>query len=416
MKRWVLFFGMLGLGMASAEAVDSRYREFIIGERASGMGGAAVAIAQSVDAIYYNPAGLALTGRDSLSLSANLYGFEQYKISSGLFPGDDLRSDSFVTIPSAMGGVKMLSDEWAGGFGVFAPDTSKMSVITAKENGTHLYDYATDDQTMWIGPTIAWHPENGPWSLGLSVFGVYRSCQSSLNIFHEESGTFSEAYNFNDVGLAALFGVQRDLGEGWRAGATLRTPSLHLFGNGKNSLHSVVPDGSGGFYTDDVDTDNRQALQVSLGLGRCVPGKYAFAVDLLYHPATGYELLEWDFQGQTLGNSVHRDAVVDVSVGAEVYVAENYPFRFGFYTAFSSATVPDDPVSDEIATSEIDLYGFTISIGRETDMMAVNLGINYAFGSGDDISYSAKGDEIVQESGSARGDVILCSVSTSYFF
>ena len=51
----------LALAAASASATDGRYRDFVIGDRAGGMGGAAIATASDVDAIFYNPAGLSLS-------------------------------------------------------------------------------------------------------------------------------------------------------------------------------------------------------------------------------------------------------------------------------------------------------------------------------------------------------------------
>ena len=64
----------------TASATDGRYREYVVGERAGGMGGAAIAVASDVDAIYYNPAGLAHSQGDSISLSANLYGRERITV------------------------------------------------------------------------------------------------------------------------------------------------------------------------------------------------------------------------------------------------------------------------------------------------------------------------------------------------
>ena len=136
-------------------ATDGRYRDFVIGERAGSMGGAAIAVASDVDAIFYNPSGLAHSRGDSISLSANLYGIQNYKTKGALDWGADDKSDTFVTIPGAMGGVSRLSDEWVCGFGVFAPKQEKRHLIAAdgaRRNFSHS-DY--NDQTLWIGPAVA---------------------------------------------------------------------------------------------------------------------------------------------------------------------------------------------------------------------------------------------------------------------
>jgi len=86
--------------MASAAwATDSKYQTYIVGDRAAGMGGAVVSFADSVDACYYNPAGLTMAEASTISLSANLYGFQLYHTENGLFPGENVQGDSFVTIP-----------------------------------------------------------------------------------------------------------------------------------------------------------------------------------------------------------------------------------------------------------------------------------------------------------------------------
>src|ERR1035437_870784 len=104
--RMVVWMLAVGLVMASAAwATDSRYQTYIVGDRAAGMGGAVVSIADSVDACYYNPAGLTQVKSSTVSLSANLYGFQLYHVENGLLPGENVQGDSFVTIPSTMGGI-----------------------------------------------------------------------------------------------------------------------------------------------------------------------------------------------------------------------------------------------------------------------------------------------------------------------
>ncbi len=411
-----------GLFATAAQASDGRYRDYVIGDRASGMGGAAIAIAQSVDAVYYNPAGLTDTKRDSLSLSANLYGFEKLRQRSAMFPGEDASSTSFVAIPTAVGGVKRFSDEWVGGFGVFTPENDKSSLIASKANGKHLYSLSETDQTLKFGPAVGWQPGgDSAWSFGASVFGVYRSMQLSASLFREEDGQINQAYDLKDFALAASLGAQYDFGGGWRAGATVQSPNLHLYGTGRQNV-TVSGNAQGaqmGFNSDDLDTDNRQSLQLGLGIGRSVAGQYAFGVDVLYHPSASYDLLEWNYegQGQATGHVKMKD-VVDFSLGGEYYVAENWPVRAGVFTSFSAVDIPEvDEVNDELLDTDMDLYGFTISVGRETENMGVNLGLEYAFGNGHTGGYGRdENGNVVDDETPCKKQMILVSLSTSYYF
>lgn len=413
-----------GLLATAAQASDGRYRDYVIGDRASGMGGAAIAVAQSVDAVYYNPAGLTDTKRDSLSLSANLYGFEKLRQRSAMAPGEDASSSSFVAIPTAVGGVARFSDEWVGGFGVFTPENDKASLIASKANGQHLYTLNSTDQTLKFGPAIGWQPGgDSPWSFGAAVFGVYRSMELGVSMYREEDGQMNQAYNLKDFSLMAALGAQYDFGGGWRAGATVQSPNLHLYGTGKRYITMAVPDAQYqlGAYSDDVDTDNRQALQLGLGIGRSVAGEYAFGLDVLYHPSTSYDLMDWDFPGRGHDAArVRMKDVVDFSLGGEYYVAENWPVRAGVFTSFSAVDVPkdDDDNGDEFLDTDVDLYGITFSVGRETENMGINLGLEYAFGNGHTSGYDryAEDGQIVGGETPCKKQMVLVSLSTSYYF
>ena len=422
MKKLLAAGLVLAGAVATAGAADGRYRDYVIGDRASGMGGAGLAISRSVDAIYYNPAGLTESKHDSLSLSANLYGFESFRQRNALYPGEDASSSSFVTIPTAVGGVRRFSDEWVGGFGVFTPENDRIDLIASKANGDHLYTVNGTDQTLWFGPAIGWTPDGeSPWSFGAAVFGVYRSMQATMNIYHEESGLMGQAYDVDDFGVLASLGAQYDFGAGWRAGATVQSPNLHLYGNGKASyaVIGVRDERANTFraYSDDLDTDNRGALQLGLGIGRNLPGQYAYGIDVTYHPSSSYDMMEWTFNdSENSSKHVKLHDVVDCSLGGELYVAENWPVRAGFYTAFSGVDVPE-PDSDEQLDTDMDLFGFTFSVGRETETMGINVGFEYAFGHGHTLGYTyLDGDEAEQGVTPCRKELILVSLSTTYYF
>jgi len=399
----------------TAEATDGRYREFVIGERAGGMGGAALAHASDVDAIFYNPAGLSRSRGDSISLSANLYGTEHYRTKGGLDWGADDKSDTFVTIPGAMGAVSRLSDEWVAGFGVFAPKQEKRHLITADAGRRNFIHKDYNDQTLWLGPAVAWAPENSRLALGAGLFAVYRDCSVSESSFLSGYGSMNGAIDVKTLGLLASFGAQLDLGDGWSAGAAVQTPNVRVWDEGTLSIN-VASDGTaeagGGVYSRDVRADNYIPWQLAVGVGKTDPGVWGFALDAIYHPSRTFDFMRWNVDGARLSESIHLHSVLDVSLGGEYVVAGRYPVRAGVYTAFSSVRVPDDPESTDFITTDVDMYGFTFSVGRRTDRMSVNFGIDCAFGSGHDLVDGSGG-------GKTRTDcdrqVLLAMVSTTYY-
>ena len=140
---------------------------------------------------------------------------------------------------------------------------------------------------------------------------------------------------------------------------------------------------------------------------------WGFGLDAIYHPSRTFDLMRWNIHGVPVSQSIHLHSVLDVSLGGEYVVAERYPVRAGFYTAFSSIRVPDDPESTDFITTDVDMYGVTFSVGRRGDNMSVNFGFDYAFGDGHDLGNGRDGDK-------SRSDcdryVLLATVSTTYYF
>ena len=408
---------VFALAAASASATDGRYREYVVGERAGGMGGAALAVASDVDAIFYNPAGLAHSKGDSLSLSANLYGLQHYRTKGALDWGGDDTSDSFVTIPGAMGGVKRLSNEWVGGIGLFAPKQEKRHLIAADDARRNFSHGDYNDQTLWIGPAVAYAPLDSRLSLGAGLFAVYRDCSLSQSSFQSDIYTMNGAIDLSMLGVLGTLGAQYDLGDGWRVGATVQSPNVRVWDDGTLSINAVTSrrkgNAEGGIYTTDVKADNYIPYQLAFGIGRTVPGKWGFALDAIYHPSRTFDFMRWNIDGIPLSESMRLHSVLDVSLGGEYIVAERYPIRAGVYTAFSSIRTPNDPENTDLITTDVDMYGVTFSVGRRGDNMSVNLGFDYAFGSGHDLADNSSGGK---ERTDCDRSVLLATVSTTYFF
>ena len=399
----------------TATATDGRYREYVIGERAAGMGGAALASATDVDAIFYNPAGLAKSKGDSISLSANLYGWERFKTEGGLDWGEDAKSSSFVSIPAAMGGVKRFSDEWVGGLGVFTPKLEKRHLVSASPDRTGSSHLDYNDQTVWIGPAAAWAPADSRFSFGAGVFAVYRDYSVSESSYRKYDHNQHGAMDLQMLGLLATVGAQVDLGDGWSAGASVQTPTLRLWDDGKLSINGSFAGIDGldlGLYTTDVRAENYIPLQLAAGVAKAGEN-WSVALDAIWHPSANYDLARWTIEGERADQRIHLHSVFDVSLGGEYVVADRYPIRAGFYTAMSAVRVPDDPEATDFTSSDVDMYGVTFSVGRRSEKMSVNIGVDVAFGNGEDLNYDDQGDKGRVDSDRA---VILATVSTTYYF
>jgi long-chain fatty acid transport protein len=393
---------------AAANGEDGRYRSYIIGERAAGMGGAAVAIGSGVDAAYYNPAGLANAEKDSLSLTANLYGIQEEKVDSAFYPDDDINSRSVATIPASISLVRRMNEQMVLGFSVLEPDYHTCDEILTRGHGKHLYNYSANEKSLWFGPSAAWKCDNGI-SIGLSVFGTYNYNKEDISLtLNEYDVTVRQAFKEHSVDLLALFGVQWRSEEGWAAGASVQTPSLHLWDSATLAMTQLGQS----FYSDDLDAEHRLPFQIAIGVGRQVAREYGFGLDVTYHPSMSYTALGVNDEYAGLEDQkLSRKQVVDFSLGGEYYFAGQYPLRGGVYTAFSAADDIED--SREIATRDVDLYGATLSIGRENDLMGINVGLNYVIGRGHDIGYDGNQNSCRRR---AREQQLYLTFNTTYYF
>ena len=69
----VLFSLLLWVLPSCLFADEYHYQDLIVGERAAGLGGAYISIADDPSGIYHNPAGIIYSFENYFSLSANAY-------------------------------------------------------------------------------------------------------------------------------------------------------------------------------------------------------------------------------------------------------------------------------------------------------------------------------------------------------
>ena len=401
-----------GMMAAAAWAGDCRYQTFITGERIGGMGGAGVALGRGVDACRYNPAGLSESERSSVSLTANMYGIQKRKTTRGLLGEDDLKSDSFVTIPSLVGGVRRLTEDWVAGFSIVQPEKETLGELTKKRSG-RVYSYQTDGQSVWAGPSLAWGKGTG-WSFGASLFGIYRTESVLMMISSDpERLMVGEGAEGKSVEALAAGGVRWRGESGWRAGATVHTPSIHLYDSAKYGLGMSAWNLTWTRYSQEMELENRQPVQVALGVGFEREREWSVGVDATWRGKLSYtasrEVLD---DGTTDRSWVRRQATVDLNAGAEYFVAGKYPVRAGFYTGFSA--VPDVLKEGASDTADIDAYGVTFSVGRETEQSSLNFGVNYVWGRGYDVG---SGENLLENVKTrATMEEIYFTLTTSYYF
>lgn len=415
MKNILASVVVLAAFAAASLADQSHYQRYVVGTRAAGMGGVAVAGGDGVDATFYNPAGLAGATHDSLSLSGNLYGLQRYQIKGGLSATDNAKSDAFVSIPSTMGGVWRIDDRLTASFSLFQPNRLSTGEITSKDGSSRLYSYSTEDQSIWFGPAVAYQLTD-KLSLGLSLFGVYSSYKNSETSANVPENTMSDAHmQYDNTAILGVIGAQWALPYDWRVGLSIQTPGLSVAHDGKLSTSITEKGELFTFFSDDLNTKDDIPMKIALGIARQRPKDYGYGIDVTYHPANSQEAIDMKIMGEDVGIWIRRRDVIDVNLGGEYYILGKFPVRAGFYTSFSA--VKEIERIDSLATSDIDLYGLTCSIGYEKEHTAINVGLSAMYGDGEDIGQvpSSEGGSTYRRSDATTSQILL-TLSTSYFF
>ncbi|MDO9543509.1 MAG: outer membrane protein transport protein [Kiritimatiellia bacterium] len=425
-SRWQVaaIVGAIIVCSLSARANEANYQQYVIGDRAAGMGGAASALGTALDASYYNPAGLAYTKQSTISISASLYGWQRYRSERALYPDEDLQTSSFITVPPAMGLVFFAAPETAVGLAAFVPYRNSMSEIIAFTKDKNFYNASLDDQTIMVGPSAA-HAFSKEFSVGLGVYGVYRNLSSFQSVYlNNYSYSASQSLKYKTFGMLGNAGLQYRPTDNWRFGAAVQSPSFGIWGNGEYEGNRSVDD-SGQMvnefeHADNMNAEYRIPAKFTVGAGWEKEKVCGFGLDVTWHLANSYNRLSGHSDlsegGEPLTSEYVNQGVVDVNLGGEYYIAEAYPIRAGFFTTRSSA--PDVDLNKPDYPAQINEYGVTFSVGRELQNILMSVGVNYIFGSGDNFGYTIDPDtqEVVRAITAAKESQLYLFFNTSYMF
>ena len=283
----------------------------------------------------------------------------------------------------------------------------------------HYTTYSKEEQQLWLGPSIGGYLTTN-LSVGVSLFGVYHDFNEFQNVYwHKHPVPLAvsqdvKAYVFN---LVSVMGLQYRPLNDWVVGLTFQTPQVTMLENGEIHYQQVIDKNEGEyFYADDLTLKSVAPMKFAVGIGQDVKDLYAWGIDLSWHLPTSYTSLSGrSIDGSEINERTRLKSVVDVNLGGEYIIQKKYPVRAGFFTSFSSAPDVDPDVDNSVG--QVDNYGLTCSVGRRSDILDINVGINYLFGTGDDLGYDldANGD-LVRKVVSARENRLYVFFNTSYHF
>lgn len=395
-----LFFLLLVAAFATgqtSQADEYHYNNMLIGDRASGMGGAYVGIADDPAGLYYNPAGIVQAIGSNISGSMNAYHNITTRYKNALGGQYDWVRESAVLAPNFFG----MFQPFAGGklgFSYAVIDTIIEDQNQEFNNfgsiSSYVIDFNNQDATYQFGPSYAFDISD-KLSMGITVYGHVRSQENINNqIITLSGGTnyeWNNTYEYNEeTGLRPILGLlwspMDKVSIGVTLSKTLVTDSKHEVHNTCKGITNTTGTPIGTCDNSNKDrniTNSTQKrdlpLRISTGIAYFYNERILFSGDLNYFSSTSASFEK------------AKASVINFSLGTEYYLNPEWALRGGFYTNMANTPELQTRNVTGVQDPHVDLYGLSFSTSHFSRNSVLSFGFNTMFGSGKAQLFPASG-------------------------
>jgi hypothetical protein len=375
-------------------------------------GGAFVVRANDSSAAFYNPAGLALAEKTSISGSAGVFQVDR------VHPENlSNKGSSFQQIPAMAGLViKDLfhSEQWSAGAAIVRVNAwnqssagdQTISAGTSTERASYTSSAEFSGYMMNIG--IGYSNLN-KLRVGGSVDGQYTTtlrAQSLGDQFRNTTGLTTLLVGGNGWGSTAhlrmSLGAQYDITPTIHIGGVMRTPGIGLFSGGEYAQEGVSHAGAvtttASFFDDSPSIEYKIPFEFKIGAAY-VGKRGQIEIDMIAHQGAGaYPGLQSSnpltvITDQGLGGAptvqtlpltspiIDSTSVVNVVVGGRLNLSSNGVWRLhGGYGTDRSPVGPNDT-----NFTKVDLQNWTVGISGRASIILASLGLRVSTGTSDPI-------------------------------
>lgn len=386
---------------APAAAQDIPYHNYLVGDRALGLSGAFVGLADDASATFHNPAGLAVLPDASISVSFWVMAFSHREAEQGwvsLEGSSDLSDNEFSSPPLVVTAVAKLGKRdhlgrkrHAIGMALLKPLRLKYRYAVSAQRGDpsalSTFDVLHSDQARWYGVSYSYDTQCGV-SYGATAFLSFRSLHHEEIEIHGVNGPPTPSPDAFEITRhsefqASLTHVVWRLGVLWapkpsfRLGAMMQLPGWALSGDATN--REVTVD-----LVDDMGT-MAQVKRVEhrfLTASRPIPLELRFGgtwypnnrslitADVTIHGPAGsrndpVQLIDDASMPRPrfLAMETYLGPSVRAAIGGETFASERVPVRGGLMVYRSG--LPNVPQqSDRFSASDLNTVGASVSVGR----------------------------------------------------
>ena len=395
---FLLLFAILFSNVICAD--EYHYNNMLIGNRASGLAGAYVSIADDPSGLYYNPAGTVYSASTNISANMNAFQFTRTTYKDALGAGKDWVRTSSGLIPNFFGITQPLGPGTVGfSYAVTdyaLEDQDQIFIDVPGAGNEYTINFNNQDTTNNIGPSYAVAIGND-FSIGLTLYGHMRNQQFVLNQlvnFNKTSSTIgSDIFEWeNQYSTTIEYGIRPVLGfmftpvEKISLGLSLSQTYLLYSKTTVQSTKAtlICPNGTTLELCPNEQTQLTGPTTVTTNNKRKFPwtvnvGATYFASSRLMLTASGwiYESLYTNMQ-----------PIINVAGGLEYYLTNRIAVRLGAYTNMANTpeikegVIADYGVQGPSYDEHVDIYGATMSFTHFTRSSAISLGMAGTYGTG----------------------------------
>lgn len=381
-------------------ADQQHYNDFLVGNRAAGMGGAYTAIADGPEGAYYNPAGQAFSAASYISLSTNAFqikgiNYKDVKPAPGFSQTKDYMRNSILFVPNFFG----FSQRFGKTNFTFLLATTDTGSYDQRDSFSFAIDYdgtgnmdiykidasfnAVTDVTDF-GPSFSWLI-NKHFSIGFNAFFRFLidkfKMETYSSLYDGDDGTAEDFFSmFSRYNAETSLKFKPQIGVQWMP---VKQLSIGY------SLDVLIPLYSQ-FISQQISySNNGGTVNQSIGVNQEVAktlftdGFYSprerikQTLGVAWFPSKSF-ILSADFDTyiplpESSSNFSANTFTWNAALGGEWYLSPNFPLRFGIFSNRSNQIKNTD--YEFQGADHVDYYGGSLSFGFETADTSVNLGL-----------------------------------------
>lgn len=395
-KFFIIFLGFISIG---ALADQYHYSGHNIGERASGLAGAYIALSDDPSGIYHNPAGILFNYENYFSLSANVYSSTSLKFKKA-FLGKDYSMNSNKLIPNFFGFTQNYrASKW--GFAIVIPQSEMIdqndsfSDLTQTAGRVKNYQRRLLNQyeDILVGAAFATELVKD-LTIGVSLFGgalVQKTINTQLITFNSDSSSkerFMFIEDFLDQTTYYAYpklGFQYMPAPNWSLGlvGAKKWTAYSLRTKRSNATSAEPATSSRSGFPSDIQYDLSKDLVLNKTTTRPnVLSPLELGFGAAYFPDKTL-LISTDLRLYTDDSefgSFTTQTTYNLSLGAEYYLSDQMALRFGVFTD-NANTLPQNP-SKVNQTDHLDYLGTAFSCTLLSPGSSFTVGFQYSQANG----------------------------------